>query len=78
LLFGAAARRIPLSTLGILQFIAPTCQFMLGVFIYGEAFTLARLVGFMCIWLALLLYILEGLITQRRQLALAEVQYASD
>jgi chloramphenicol-sensitive protein RarD len=72
LLFGAAARRVPLSTLGILQFIAPTCQFLLGVFVYGEAFTLARLAGFVCIWLALLLYITEGLVTQRRQSALAE------
>jgi len=70
LLFGAAARRVPLSTLGILQFIAPTCQFLLGVFLYGEAFTLERLVGFVCIWVALLLYIGEGLITQRRQAAL--------
>jgi chloramphenicol-sensitive protein RarD len=70
LLFGAAARRVPLSTLGILQFIAPTCQLLLGVFVYGEAFTLARLVGFLCIWLALLLYVGEGLITQRRQTAL--------
>jgi len=70
LLFGSAARRVPLSTLGILQFIAPTCQFLLGVFVYGEAFTLARLVGFLCIWLALLLYIGEGLMAQRRQSAL--------
>ena len=78
LLFGAAARRVPLSTLGILQFIAPTCQFLLGVFVYGEAFTLARLAGFVCIWLALLLYITEGLVTQRRQSVRVEAHYASD
>jgi chloramphenicol-sensitive protein RarD len=70
LLFGAAARRVPLSTLGILQFIAPTCQFLLGVLVYGESFTLARLAGFACIWLALLIYVGEGLVTQRRQAAL--------
>jgi chloramphenicol-sensitive protein RarD len=69
LLFGRAARSVPLSTLGIIQFITPTCQFLLGVFVYGEQFSLARLVGFLCIWLALLLYIGEGLIAQRRQAA---------
>jgi chloramphenicol-sensitive protein RarD len=69
LLFGAAARRVALSTMGILQFITPTCQLLLGVFVYGESFTPARFVGFLCIWLALLLYIGEGLITQRRQSA---------
>jgi chloramphenicol-sensitive protein RarD len=74
LLFGAAARRIPLSTLGILQFISPTCQFLLGVFVFGEAFSLARLAGFACIWLALLLYIAEGLIAQRHQ---AETQLST-
>jgi chloramphenicol-sensitive protein RarD len=77
LLFGAAARRVPLSTLGILQFIAPTCQFLLGVFVYGEAFTLARLVGFMCIWLALLLFVGEGLIAQRRQTALDKARLST-
>jgi len=77
LLFGAAARRVPLSTMGILQFIAPTCQFLLGVFVYGEAFTLVRLVGFLCIWLALLLYIGEGLITLRRQAALDKARLST-
>jgi chloramphenicol-sensitive protein RarD len=67
LLFGTAARRVPLSTMGILQFITPTCQFLLGVFAYGEAFTPARLVGFVCIWLALLLYVGEGLMAQHRK-----------
>jgi chloramphenicol-sensitive protein RarD len=70
LLFGAAARSVPLSTMGILQFITPTCQFLLGVFLYGESFNLARLAGFLCIWLALLLYVGEGWIAQRRQAAL--------
>lgn len=78
LMFGAAARRVALSTLGILQFIAPTCQFLLGVFVYGEAFTLARLAGFACIWLALLIYLAEGLLTQRRQAMLAQAKYANN
>jgi len=77
LLFGAAARRVPLSTLGILQFIAPTCQFLLGVFVYGEEFTLARLAGFVCIWLALLLYVGEGLIAQHRQAALDKARLST-
>jgi chloramphenicol-sensitive protein RarD len=74
LMFGAAARRVPLSTLGILQFIAPTCQFLLGVLAYHEPFSLARLAGFICIWLALALYVTEGLITQRRRAILSGAQ----
>lgn len=77
LMFGAAARRVPLSTLGILQFIAPTCQFFLGVLVYNEPFTPARLAGFVCIWLALTVYVTEGLINQRRRAVMAEA-HASD
>lgn len=62
LLFGAAARRITLTNLGLLQYIAPTLQFMLGVFVYGEAFTQARLIGFSIIWFALAVYSIEGLL----------------
>jgi chloramphenicol-sensitive protein RarD len=61
LLFGAGARAINLTTLGLLQYIAPTCQFILGVFVYDEPFTNASLVGFGIIWLALLLYTFESL-----------------
>jgi chloramphenicol-sensitive protein RarD len=65
LMFGMAARSIPLSLVGLLQYIAPTCQFLLGVLAYGEPFTHDRLIGFSVIWLALLLYWLEG--WQRRR-----------
>jgi chloramphenicol-sensitive protein RarD len=65
LLFAAAARRIPLSMLGILQYIAPTLQFLLGVFVYGEPFDLNRMIGFSLIWAALLVYSVEGLIIRR-------------
>lgn len=65
LLFAAGARRIPLSTIGFLQYIAPTLQFLIGVFIYREAFDLTRLVGFSLIWLALLTYTVDG-VRQRR------------
>jgi len=67
LMFGYAARRIPLSMLGFIQYIAPTLQFLLGVFVYFEPFPKARLVGFCIIWLALLVYSLEGVLFSRKQ-----------
>lgn len=66
LLFGMGARRIHLTTLGLLQYIAPTCQFLLGVLVYDEPFTQARLVGFGLIWVALFLYTVEGMRERRR------------
>lgn len=57
ILFTAAARRLRYSTLGMLQFIAPTVQFLLAVFLYGEAFTRWHAIAFGSIWLALALYI---------------------
>jgi chloramphenicol-sensitive protein RarD len=66
LMFGYAARRIPLSMLGFIQYIAPTLQFLLGVFVYLEPFPKARLVGFCIIWLALLVYSLEGVFFNRK------------
>lgn len=65
LLFAAGARRIPLATMGLLQYISPSLQFALGVWLFGEAVQPARLLGFACIWGALVLYSLEGL-WQRR------------
>lgn len=61
LLFAAGARLIKLATIGILQYIAPTLQFLLGVLVYHEPFTLDRLIGFSLIWLALLLYSAENI-----------------
>jgi chloramphenicol-sensitive protein RarD len=58
ILFTAAARRLRYSTLGMLQFIAPTLQFLLAVLIYGEAFTTAHAIAFGSIWLALALYVI--------------------
>lgn len=66
LLFAAGARRIPMSTLGILQYISPSLQFALGVWVFHEAFEPARLVGFVLIWAALCVYTLEGWWTVRR------------
>jgi chloramphenicol-sensitive protein RarD len=59
LLFTAAARRLPYSTLGMLQFLAPTLQFLCAVWLYGEAFTRAHAIAFGAIWTALLLYVFE-------------------
>lgn len=77
--FAAAAPRIPLSTLGILQYMAPTLQFLIGVLIYNEAFTQARLIGFSLIWTALFIYSIEGYLLRRRRKAeaAAGIRYAS-
>ena len=56
LLFTGAARRLPYSTLGMLQFLAPTLQFLLAVLLYGEAFTTSHAIAFGAIWTALALY----------------------
>ena len=58
LLFTGAARRLRYSTLGMLQFIAPTLQFLIAVLLYGEAFTTAHAIAFGSIWVALALYVL--------------------
>jgi chloramphenicol-sensitive protein RarD len=71
LLFGMAARQIPLWMLGLLQYIAPSIQFLIGILLYHEPFTPARLVGFSLIWGALLLYWLEGAWLRRRSAQLA-------
>ncbi len=67
LMFAAAARRIPLSLVGILQYIAPTLQFSIGVWVYGEDFSMTRVVGFSIIWLALIIYTVEGLVVRHRR-----------
>jgi chloramphenicol-sensitive protein RarD len=70
LLFALAVVRIPLSLTGILQYIAPTIQFLLGVFVFKEGFSRSQFIGFSLVWLALILFAVEGLITLRtRQIA---------
>jgi chloramphenicol-sensitive protein RarD len=66
LMFASGARKIPLSVLGLLQYISPTIQFLLGVWLFHEAFTAERLVGFLLIWSALALYAAEGLWRNRQ------------
>lgn len=72
LFFANGARKIPLVWLGLLQYVAPTMQFLLGVFFFREAVSPERLIGFGIIWLALAIYSMESLIrVRRRQQALA-------
>jgi chloramphenicol-sensitive protein RarD len=71
LCFGAAATRIPLSMIGMLQYLTPTLQFLIGVVLYGEPMTPARWVGFVLVWAALAVFTSEMLHHRRRQLRLA-------
>jgi chloramphenicol-sensitive protein RarD len=66
LLFSAAARRVTLMALGILQYIAPTLQFLIGVLVYAEPFNRTRFIGFCIIWTALAIYTFESLLYLRR------------
>jgi chloramphenicol-sensitive protein RarD len=61
LLFGAAVQRVRLSVIGITQYIAPTIQFLLGVFVMREPFTRTQLVGFVIVWIALVIYVADAL-----------------
>ena len=76
LLFGAAASRVPLTTLGILQYLAPTLQFLIGVLLYDEPMPAVKLVGFALVWVALALFTSEAYRNSRRQLRLAVPQPA--
>ena len=65
--FGNAAKRLQLSTLGFFQYLAPSLQLLLGIFLYQEPFTLTHLITFGCIWLALLIYSVTSLLGVARQ-----------
>ncbi|MEU2222089.1 EamA family transporter RarD [Streptomyces sp. NPDC018347] len=65
--FGAAAIRVPLSTLGLLQYLAPVFQFVLGIVYFHEAMPAERWAGFALVWLALFLLTGDALRTSRRQ-----------
>ena len=60
LLFAAGARRLSMTSLGLFQYIGPTIQLAVGVWVFGEPFEATRLFGFACIWLALLIYTFDG------------------
>jgi chloramphenicol-sensitive protein RarD len=65
-LFAYGVRRVPLSTVGIMQYVGPTLQLLTGVFVFHEAFTHVQLVGFGLIWFALVVYAGDGLWRSRR------------
>lgn len=65
LMFASAARRIPLTMIGVLQYVAPTIQFLIGVFLYHEPFDHSRWIGFSLVWLALVIFWLENYIASR-------------
>lgn len=71
LLFASAVQRITLSAIGILQYIAPTIQLFLGVLVYGEPFTHTQLVGFTFVWIALVIFAVDGIRARR-----ATIQFA--
>ena len=69
--FAFAVQRVPLSVVGLLQYIAPTLQFLTGVFVFHEAFDRQRLVGFVLIWIGLAIFASESVWRARRQAALS-------
>ncbi len=66
LLFASAVQRVPLSVIGVLQYIAPTIQLLLGIVVFREPFSLAQLAGFAFVWIALLLFAVDGVRAGRR------------
>lgn len=69
LMFASAARRIPLSMMGVLQYLAPTLQFLCGIWIYQEPFSQQQFIGFAFVWVALIIFAVEGFIAHRAQAA---------
>ena len=68
LMFASAAKQIPLTMIGLLQYIAPTIQFLIGVLIYKETFDQSRLIGFSIVWLALIIFWVESYLAKRMPL----------
>ena len=65
-LFAFGARRIPYSTVGLMQYIGPTIQLLLAIFVFREPFTRERAIGFALIWTAVAIYALDGVVRARR------------
>lgn len=65
LMFASAAKQIPLTIVGLLQYIAPTLQFMIGVFLYREPFDHSHFIGFAIVWVALINFVVEGYLANR-------------
>ncbi|KDO28653.1 RarD protein [Saprolegnia parasitica CBS 223.65] len=67
ILFAKAAPVIPMALMGILQYICPTITFLLGLFMYDEPFTTTKLIGFIVIWIALVVFTTDSVLTYKRQ-----------
>jgi chloramphenicol-sensitive protein RarD len=65
LMFASAARQIPLTVMGLLQYIAPTLQFLIGIFVYREPFEQSHLIGFGLVWVALIIFWVENYLSRR-------------
>ena len=65
LMFASAAKQIPLSIVGMLQYIAPTLQFLIGVLVYKEPFDQAHFIGFSIVWVALIFFAVESYFANR-------------
>lgn len=61
LLFGSGVRKVPLTVVGVIQYIQPTLQLLIGVLVFGEAFPASKAAGYACIWIALVLFSAESL-----------------
>jgi chloramphenicol-sensitive protein RarD len=66
LLFGAAATRVPLIWVGLMQYLAPVLQFVIGVAVYGEPMPTSRWVGFVLVWTALVVVVVDSLLSRGR------------
>jgi chloramphenicol-sensitive protein RarD len=66
LLFASGARRVPLTVIGLLQFVAPIIQFAIGVWVLGEPMTLERWIGFGLVWVALIVLSVDSIVMSRR------------
>jgi len=78
LFFASGARLIPMSTLGLLQYISPSIQLLIGIWFYHEPFSADRLIGFLIIWSALILYSVEGLWRRNKQNRQQKLVVAND
>jgi chloramphenicol-sensitive protein RarD len=71
LAFAGAASRVPLNRLGLLQYMTPTIQFLIGVLLRHEPVSMGRLAGFLLVWVALVMFTVDTATHRRRQFALA-------
>ena len=72
ILFGAAASRVPLSTIGFIQYLTPTIQFSIGFFVFGEPMPTVRWIGFALVWVSLAILTVDALKRKRPDLPIVE------